>query len=100
MITEIVKGVDDEIEFKGFKGRYFYRLCWFVGILLALTFLTYGAGGSSLLLFAVFGGVGIAGYMYIKHEMETNGKYGHIHKAHGAPKSIIQNQQFFKIIKK
>lgn len=26
MNTKVIKGVDDEIEFKGFKGRYFYQL--------------------------------------------------------------------------
>lgn len=100
MIREVVKGADDDIEFIGFKGRYFYRLIYMVVILIAITFLAYGLGLNSIIFFLIMFGIGTGGFFYIKHEMETNKKFGHIHKSHSPPKAIVQNQQFFKIIKK
>ncbi|WP_138485062.1 DUF4133 domain-containing protein [Dyadobacter bucti] len=100
MIKEVVKGADDEIEFLGFKGRYFNRLIAMVLILVALTFIIYGFGLNSILFFFVMFGIGTGGFFYIKHEMQMNKKFGHIHKSHKAPKAIVQNQQFFKMIKK
>ncbi|WP_026632635.1 DUF4133 domain-containing protein [Dyadobacter alkalitolerans] len=100
MIREVVKGADDEIEFIGFKGRYFNRLIFMVLGLVGFTFLAYGFGLNSLIFFFVMFGIGTAGFFYIKHEMGVNKKFGHIHKTHKAPKAIVQNQQFFKMIKK
>lgn len=100
MVTEVVKGVDDEIEFMGFKGRYFNRLIVMVIGLIATTFLMYGFGLNSLLFFFVMLAIGIFGFFYIKHEMAVNMKFGHIHKKHRAPGAIIQSRQFFKMIKK
>lgn len=99
MITEIIKGADDEIEFIGFKGRYFNRLMFMVIGLVIITLLFYTLGFNSLLFFLVMLGLGVMGFYYIKHEMAMNKKHGHIHKSHHAPQAIIQNQQFFKIIK-
>lgn len=100
MVTEVVKGADDEIEFIGFKGRYFNRLIFMVIGLITITFLMYGFGLNSLLFFFVMFGAGAFGFFYIKHEMAVNKKFGHIHKKHRAPDAIIQSRQFFKMIKK
>lgn len=100
MIVEVVKGTDDEIEFKGFKGRYFYQLVGLVLGLIIVTFITYALGVNSLIFFFVMLGIGIVGLLYIQNKMEVNKKYGHIHEKHSPPKAIIQNQQFFKILKK
>ena len=100
MIHEIVKGADDDIEFQGFKGRYFYRMIILVLGIIVITFFLYGIGFNSLYLFLVMLAIGLVGVMYIRHEMEVNKKFGHIHKEHSPPDAIIQNVQFFKMIKK
>ncbi|MGM9512461.1 DUF4133 domain-containing protein [Larkinella sp. GY13] len=100
MITEVIKGADDEIEFIGFKGRYFNRLIYMVIGLVLITFLFYSLGLNSLLFFFVMFGIGTLGFFYIKHEMAVHKKFGHIHKSHHAPSAIIQNHKFFKMIQK
>ncbi|PWJ53416.1 uncharacterized protein DUF4133 [Dyadobacter jejuensis] len=99
MITEVIKGADDEIEFLGFKGRYFYRLVQMVITLILITFITYALGFNSLWLFIIMFGIGLMAYFYIENEMHSNHKHGHIHRKHKAPKAIIQNKPFYKIIK-
>ena len=100
MINQVTKGVDDDIEFKGFKGRYFYQLAGAVLGLLMLVFLLYATGVSSILLL-VFAGIALlCAYTYIKFQMDRNGKYGHIHSQHDAPTNIIINAPFYKLIPK
>ena len=78
MIIEVIKGVDDLIEFKGFKGRYFYMLAVTVVSLLVLTFILYSIGLNSVFLMVFALMMGIGAYIYIKFLMDKNGKYGHI----------------------
>lgn len=100
MIQKVIKGVDDEIEFKGFKGRYFYLLIGVILGLLFLTFLLYIIGFSSFLLifFAII--IGVGAYMYIKFLMDNNGKWGHIHRQHKSrkPNFLLHNKPFYKQI--
>lgn len=100
MINEVIKGADDEIEFKGFKGRYFTRLVVFIVGLMAFTILLYGLGLNSIVFFGIALAIGVAGFFYIRMEMEKNKKFGHIHKKHAPPKAIIQNKPFYKILSK
>jgi hypothetical protein len=97
MRTNVTKGVDDEIEFKGFKGRYFYQLAATVLALMTTVFILYSVGGSSiyLLIFALV--AGLCAYTYIKFQMDRNGKHGHIHRRHDAPTHIIINAPFHKL---
>ncbi|WP_028523243.1 DUF4133 domain-containing protein [Runella limosa] len=97
--TKVIKGADDEIEFKGFKGRYFYQLAFTIlGIVLAV-FLLYMFGSNSLLIIAVAAVTAVFSYTKIKLDMGKNGKYGHIHSKHQAPESIIINEPFYKLVK-
>lgn len=98
MITEVIKGVDDQIEFKGFKGRYFTRLAIFVVGLIFLTLFLYALGLKSFWFFLIALGIGVAGYFYIQMEMQKNQKYGHIHAKHNAPEAIIQDKPFHKFL--
>jgi hypothetical protein len=98
MNTKVIKGVDDEIEFKGFKGRYFYQLAGTVVGLLNLIFLLYSVGLNSFLLLLVAGIVGIFSYTFIKLQMDKNGRYGHLHSKHKPPRYIIFSQPFHKLI--
>ncbi len=100
MIKEVIKGTDDEIEFKGFKGRYFTRLVVYVLSLILITFFLYSIGLNSLIFFLIALAAGIGGFFYIRMEMEKNKKYGHIHKRHSPPKNIIQDLPFYKFVKK
>lgn len=95
-----MKGIDDEIEFKGFKGRYFYQLAGSVLGLLTLVFLLYTTGINSIILLFVALGAGAFALTYIKGNMEKNGKYGHIHKQHAPPQHVIINKPFHKLIAK
>ena len=100
MIIEVVKGVDDPIEFKGFKGRYFYMLASSVVSLLVLTFILYSLGLNSIFLMALALMFGIGAYMYIKFLMDKNGKYGHIHAKHEqSGYQLLHNVPFYKILK-
>lgn len=98
MNTKLVKGIDDEIEFKGFKGRYFYQLAGTVLGLLTLTFLLYTTGINSVILLVAAVAAAVFAFTYIKTNMEKNGKYGHIHKQHSPPQHIIINKPFHKLI--
>lgn len=100
MNTKVMKGIDDEIEFKGFKGRYFYQLAGSVLGLLTLVFLLYTTGINSIILLFVALGAGAFALTYIKGNMEKNGKYGHIHKQHAPPPHVIINKPFHKLISK
>lgn len=95
-----MKGIDDEIEFKGFKGRYFYQLAGSVLGLLTLVFLLYTTGINSFILLFLAVGAGAFALTYIKGNMEKNGKYGHIHKQHAPPPHVIINKPFHKLISK
>jgi hypothetical protein len=100
MITEVVKGVDDLIEFKGFKGRYFYMLAATVVSLLVLTFILYSLGLNSIFLIAFAAMAGVGAYMFIKFKMDKNGKYGHIHARHEQNGFHLLNKlPFYKILK-
>jgi hypothetical protein len=100
MITEVIKGVDDAIEFKGFKGRYFYMLAGSIVSLLVLTFIMYSIGLNSIFLMAFALMIGIGAYMYIKFIMDKNGKYGHIHAKHQqSGLQLLHNVPFHKILK-
>ena len=98
MNTKVIKGVDDEIEFKGFKGRYFYQLAGSVIGLLTLIFLLYSIGFNSFFLLLIAGIAGIFAYTYIKLQMDKNGRYGHLHSKHNPPRHIIISQPFYKLI--
>jgi hypothetical protein len=100
MQQQVIRGIDDEIEFKGFKGRYFYILAGITIGLLVVTFLLYAVGFNSifLLFFSLTAAVGA--YLYIKNLMDKNGKHGHIHASHNPPTYIIQNEPFYKLIRK
>lgn len=100
MIHQVPRGVDDEIEFKGFKGRYFYQLAGTVLVLLLSVFLLYATGVSSIFLLVFAGVAGLCAYTYIKFQMDKYGKSGHIHARHDAPSSIIINAPFYKLIPK
>lgn len=100
MINTVIKGVDDDIEFQGFRGRYFYIFAASIVGLLLLTFILYAVGFSSffLLAFSIFLGFGI--YMYVKFLMDKNGKWGHLHLKHSnKPHYILHNTPFYKLIK-
>lgn len=99
MLATVIKGVDDDIEFKGFKGRYFYFLAGTVVGLLVLTFLLYSIGLSSFILFFMMILIASGAYMYIKHLMDILGRYGHIKQKHAPPKYIIINNSFRKMVK-
>lgn len=100
MIFEVIKGTDDEIEFKGFKGRYFTRLVVFILSLILVTFFLYSIGLNSFLFFLIALIAGIGGFFYLRMEMEKNKKFGHIHKKHLPPKNIIQDKPFYQFVKK
>ena len=100
MIHQVPRGIDDEIEFKGFKGRYFYQLAGTVLALLLTVFLLYAVGVSSIFLLVFAGIAGLCAYTYIKFQMDKYGKHGHIHARHDAPSSIIINAPFYKLIPK
>lgn len=100
MIIEVIKGVDDLIEFKGFKGRYFYMLAVTVVSLLVLTFILYSIGLNSVFLMVFALMMGIGAYIYIKFLMDKNGKYGHIHAKHEqSGYHLLHNVPFYKILK-
>ncbi len=100
MIHQVPKGVDDEIEFKGFKGRYFYQLAGAMIGMLLVVFLLYATGMSSIWLLVFAGVAGLCAYTYVKFQMDKHGKYGHIHARHDAPTSIIINAPFYKLVPK
>lgn len=100
MREHITKGVDDEIEFKGFKGRYFYQLVGAVVGLLMLLFLLYIIGFSSIFLMLIMGGLALFAYTFIKARMQRNGRHGHIHSQHDAPDHIIINKPFYRLLEK
>jgi uncharacterized membrane protein len=101
MVARVIKGVDEEIEFKGFKGRYFYLLAGVILSLLLLTFLCYMFGFSSFLLILFDVLLGVGAYMYLKFSMDKNGKWGHIHSQHQnrKPKHLLHDKPFYKLIK-
>ena len=101
MIQKVIKGVDDEIEFKGFKGRYFYLLASSVMAILFITFLLYMVGFSSIWLLIISAASLAVISMYIKVEMGKNGKWGHIQHQHKnkKPTYILQNHAFYRLIK-
>lgn len=101
MINTVIKGTDDELEFKGFKGRYLYMLAIGTISLIMLTFLLFAIGFSSLILLVIFFSFGIGMYFYVKILMNRYGKWGHIQSKHkGAkPHALIQNMPFYKMIK-
>ncbi len=101
MIINVIKGVDDEIEFKGFKGRYFYMLAIAEVSLLLVTFLCYALGLSHFLFLFVAFGIGIGIFFYIKSMQDKFGKDGHIKNQHEnmKPKYLLINKPFYKMNK-
>lgn len=100
MLHKVIKGVDDEIEFKGFKGRYFYQLATTIGVTLFLTFFFYTVGFSSIILLIISLITNVIAFVFIKTRMEKNGKWGHIHSQHTKrkPTYILHNQAFYRLI--
>lgn len=96
MITEVVKGVDAEIEFKGFYGQYFYYLLGAVLGGLLLTFLLYIIGFNSILVFVMMLLFVLTAVVYIKLMQEKYGRWGRIQAKHQGlkPKNIIFNKDF------
>jgi CBS-domain-containing membrane protein len=96
MINEIVKGVDAEVEFKGYYGQYFYYLLAAVLGGLALTFFLYIIGFNSILIFVVMLIIVMLAVVYIKILQEKYGRWGRIQAKHNGlkPKNIIFNKDF------
>jgi Domain of unknown function (DUF4133) len=96
MINEIVKGVDAEVEFKGYYGQYFYYLLAAVLGGLALTFFLYIIGFNSILVFVVMLIIVMLAVVYIKILQEKYGRWGRIHAKYNGlkPKNIIFNKDF------
>lgn len=96
MITEVVKGVDFEVEFKGFYGQYFYYLIGAVLGGLLLTFFLYIIGFNSMLVFVMMLVLVLLAVVYIKILQEKYGRYGRILAKHQGmkPKNIIFNKDF------
>jgi hypothetical protein len=96
MIYEVVKGVDAEVEFKGFYGQYFYYLLAAVLGGMALTFFLYIIGFNSILVFVVMLIIVSIAVAYIKIMQEKFGRYGRIQAKHQGlkPRNIIFNKDF------
>jgi CBS-domain-containing membrane protein len=96
MINEVVKGVDAEVEFKGFYGQYFYYLLAAVLGGMALTFFLYIIGFNSILVFVVMLIIVSIAVVYIKIMQEKYGRYGRIQAKHQGlkPRNIIFNKDF------
>lgn len=96
MITEVVKGVDAEVEFKGFYGKYFYYLLSAVLAGLLLTFLLYIIGFNSILVFVMMLIIVLLAVVYIKIIQEKYGRWGRIQANHQGlkPRNIIFNKDF------
>lgn len=96
MITEVVKGVDAEVEFKGFYGQYFYYLLATILGGLMITFLLYIIGFNSILVFVIMLIIVLFAVVYIKILQEKYGRWGRIQAKHQGlkPKNIIFNKDF------
>jgi hypothetical protein len=101
MITEVIKGVDSEIEFKGFFGQYFYLLAGAVLGGLVLTFFLYIIGFSSIIVILFMLAIVISSVFYIKNLQDKYGKHGRTKAKHKAikPNNIILDKDFKRIIK-
>jgi Domain of unknown function (DUF4133) len=96
MITEVIKGVDFEVEFKGFYGQYFYYLIGAVLGGLLLTFFLYIIGFNSILVFVMMFILVLIAVVYIKFVQEKYGRFGRIQAKHQGqkPRNIIFNKDF------
>jgi Domain of unknown function (DUF4133) len=96
MISEVVKGVDAEVEFKGFYGQYLYYLLGAVLGGMAFTFFLYIIGFNSILVFVVMLIIVSIAVVYIKIMQEKYGRYGRIQAKHQGlkPRNIIFNKDF------
>lgn len=101
MITEVIKGVDTEIEFKGFYGQYFYQLAGAILGGLIITFFLYIIGFSSVIVILFMLVIVVLAVFYIKNSQEKYGKYGRIQAKHKSmkPNNIILDKDFGRIIK-
>jgi Domain of unknown function (DUF4133) len=102
MITEVIKGVDSEIEFKGFFGQYFYLLASAIVGGLVLTFFLYIIGFSSIIVILFMLALVILAVFYIKNLQNKYGKYGRIQAKHSRmkPNNIILDKDFKILIKR
>ncbi len=100
MITEVIKGVDSEIEFKGFYGQYFYQLAGAVLGGLVLTFFLYIVGFSSIIVILFMLTMVVLAVFYIKSSQEKHGKFGRIQAKHKKmkPNNIILDKDFKRMI--
>lgn len=101
MIIEVLRGVDAEIEFKGFTGQYFYYMAGGILGAILLTFILYIFGFNSILVVIFMVAVVIILYVYINSMQARYGKYGRIHAKHKSikPNNIILDKDFKSIIK-
>ncbi len=100
MIVEVHRGVDEEISFKGIKGRYLYMLGAGIGGTVILLLLLYIIGFNSVFIF--LGAFLLALYVYYQTKVLSDkyGPNGHITSQHSRlnPKAIIQNIPFHKLL--
>lgn len=100
---EINRGIENEIEFKGLKGRYVYISGLGIGVsLFGGIFLTII--GLPNLLSSLLAGLGIVGTsIYAYHQNKENGRWGKDKKSAKKmyPKGIIRREYVFdKLVKR
>ena len=101
MIIEVLKGVDAEIEFKGFSGVYFYYMAGAILGAILLTFILYIIGFNSILVVIFMLAMVIVIFVYINAVQSKYGRFGRIHAKHKSikPTNIILDKDFKSFIK-
>jgi 4-hydroxybenzoate polyprenyltransferase len=101
MIIEVHRGVDEQISFKGIKGRYLYMLGAGIGGTVVLLLFLYIIGINGIFVF--IGAFLVSLYIYYQTKVlsDKHGAYGHLTSQHQRlnPKAIIQNVPFHKILR-
>jgi Domain of unknown function (DUF4133) len=102
MIVEVHRGVDEEISFKGIKGRYLYMLAAGIGGTIILLLFLYMLGINSVFVFIGAFLICLFFYYQTKVLSDKYGANGHITNQHERlnPKAIIQNVPFHTILKR
>ncbi len=96
---QINKSVDTDIEFKGYKGRYFYFLAGGVLISIFTLFFLYSIHVPVIITFPIGIILALVTIFYTKNLQDKFGKWGHIQSKHKANFSISVNKKFKNIIR-
>lgn len=96
------RGVDNEIEFKGLRGAYFY---WAAGVVVGailLSMFLYIVGFPMVLTIFLLVAGGGGGLYYIMAQNTKYGRYGKLRKSLPAmrPRSVVINHATFRFITK